>query len=138
MTPRSMDEQAIRALDGAGLTRLAWTLGLAPPPPPGLPTAWEGAEQIIFVFRGPQEYIPWEPHIALPQADAVFLSLRGRGWSTSVVWWADSRQYGEAWASCSMRSHSVRWPLDVPSEEHALLLTAVLVVNHIKHQGGLS
>lgn len=71
---------AIRAMDGPALTRMAWEMGLFPP-------AWEVAQS----QTGPY-LVCWddrhffvercEPHVNLAQADVVFRSLRGRGWRT--------------------------------------------------------
>ena len=118
-----MTEPELRALGAAALTEEAFRLGLAPDTvykttcPPG--QLWE-------TTRG--GLIPWRPTTNLAQADAAFRRLRARGWSTSVVWFADDRQYGSVWACCGGRAYSARWPLDVPSEAHAILLTSVLVV----------
>ena len=114
-------EEAIRLLDGPALTHLAFDVGLAP----------EGTRPWIDdrPFVGPEF---WAPHLQLRQACAAFRRLRARGWSTACTWFADDRQYGEAWASCSTRSYSARWPCDVPTEALALLLVSVLVVHHVQ------
>lgn len=108
-----MTQSAIRSLDGGTLRGLAYDLGLAP--------RW------VTLKDGSIKHV-WQPQEDLAQAEEVFRGLRARGFSTSVVWWADYRQHGEVWASTIMRSVSVQWPIQVVSESHALLLCAVLAV----------
>lgn len=122
-----MDEQALRSLDGHALCLRAWELGLAPD---GTKHVHGELVEADWLIVPPTNY-EWVPHQRIDQAQAAFNSLRARGWSTSVVWFADHRQYGEAWAACSSRAYSARWPLDVPSEAHALLLVSVLVAEHL-------
>mgnify|MGYP001559372596 CR=1 FL=1 len=120
--PERLTSDAIRALDGPALTRLAWELGLASPG---------------YVLIQPGEYVGvdlphynvWRPHVTLAQADAVFRSLREHGMTTSVVWFGDARHYGEAWVCIEgLRAVSVKWPTDVPTEAQALLLASVLAI----------
>ncbi len=106
----------------------AWTLGLAPADAVRLWDGDQGEADHILVAPSSEA---WEPHKQRSQAQELFQSLREYGWSTSVVWFGDYRQYGEAWAACDGRSYSVRWPLDVPTEAHALVLVSVQVADHL-------
>ena len=99
-----MTEQEMRALDGAELTQLAAALGLLTD-------------------------VTTLPHDDIHAAVDLFIGLRQRGWTTSQAYFADDRQYGEAWIGChGRRAYSVQWPRDVPTEALALLLVACLAV----------
>lgn len=86
-----MTEAELRAIDGPTLTRLAWDLGLAPP----YATVDEEDPAMYRVPLFPEapgyDWGWWEPHENVAQADAVFRSLRDRGWDTDIQWW----QHGE-------------------------------------------
>lgn len=79
---------AIVQMDGPMLTRYALGLGLfAAVDDPGQTVA-------VDIVTGDVSYFPpgdgetvWRPHADLAQADAVFRSLRARGWSTSDEWY---------------------------------------------------
>lgn len=73
---------AIRALSGPQLTRLAWGLGLAP-------AATREAEGVLWVHDGPWRC--WEPHVHLGQADAVFRQLRARQYRTMNEWYPQAQ-----------------------------------------------
>lgn len=71
-----MTTDEIRVLDGPALTRLAFELGLTPESPDRFyPTKDAYA---TFMLHG--QWYAWRPHADLAQADAVFRSLRLRGW----------------------------------------------------------
>ena len=108
---------AIRQLDGPALCLLAYELGLAPE------GAWVGwpSPGDVCVDRD-----LWRPQTDLDTADAVFRSLRARGWTTSCCWFADDRQHGDVFAATQGRAVGVHWPRDGPTEAMALLLCAVL------------
>lgn len=124
------DARRIRTLDAEELCALAWTLDLDPRDPVGRRLyGWkkchwgEAATDACGAL--------WRPHERLAEADAVFRIIRAHGWSTSCAWFADDRQYGEAWAATAGNvAHSVRWPSDVPTEAHALLLVSILCAAH--------
>ena len=113
--------EEIRALDGPGLTKLAWELGLAPQA-----VQWHDQKNGFRERLLWEREVPWRPHVCLTQADVVFRGLRARGWTTSVAWFADDRQHGDVFAATQGRAVGVHWPRDVPTEAMALLLCAVL------------
>jgi hypothetical protein len=117
----------IRVLDGPELTKLAFQLGLG-----GATRKYVGKAGTRLAAPAAEDDLLdlWEPHENLAQADAVFRSLRARGWTTSVCWFADDRQAGEVWAGTQgRRAVSVAWTGDDPAAEaRALLLCTCLAV----------
>lgn len=122
---------ALRAMDGSALTRLAWELGLAPESVTTHPLDVYGSGKC---YINGDERAPWEPHTNLAQADAVFRSLRTRGWSTAAYWF-QAGTYGHTQAHRAGGYGSLYWGEgdDIASEPHALLLTSVLAVTSAQH-----
>lgn len=77
---------AIRAMDGPALTRVAWEMGLDP-------RDLVGRRYFCWECRSWGEApidasgTIWRPHERVDQADAVFRQLRQRGWATVAKWW---------------------------------------------------
>ena len=107
----------IRQMDGPALCVLAFALGLAPE---GASLGWPSAGDVCA------NRDLWRPHHDIATAETVFRSLRACGWTTSVAWFADDRQHGDAFAATQGRAVGVHWPRDVPTEAMALLLVSVL------------
>lgn len=82
-----MTADEIRALDGPGLTQLAFTLGLAPCDPVGRPyfSAYTFPHSGKTIYHDAAGEV-WEPDRFLAQADAVFRQLRARGWMLCNSW----------------------------------------------------
>jgi hypothetical protein len=84
----------------------------------------------------------WHPHVDITHAEALIRSLRARAWTTSVVWFADDRQYGEVWICREGRlGLHVTWR--EPHEEATALLRCALLVaagimgrHHHSEEGG--
>ena len=102
-----MDPDTIRAMDGEALTRLAVTLGLAPPDLLALETvepAWRhtegtGAPPWLYHDTRTHRTRVWAPHAHLDQADAVFRRLRAWGFVACLEWCALARPpCGEVYA----------------------------------------
>lgn len=87
MTTTIHTEEAIRAMDGPALTRLAYALGLAPDDVQYVDdkkSGWWRGETYQGVFIPLQR---WHPHDDLAQAREVFLDkLRQFGLTTHVDW----------------------------------------------------
>lgn len=127
----TLTRKKIQALDGPALSRLAYTLGLAPPGTVmdrevdhrnehGTPAVWML-----------HHWDTWEPHKRLDQADAVFRLLREHGWMTSVYWWAGFYgQGGEVIAERQYHGQDFLWQFRHVNDEEAfaLLLVAVLAM----------
>lgn len=136
----SMTPDAIRHLDGPALTRLAFTLQLAPP---GVQEV-EVPEQEGGVLAGPRPCIEcwhcrddgvfiweWEPHRRLDQAYTAFHELHSRGVCTIVKYYPrEPTPVGQvsAWHMGDLQTVTATFGEDPQEEAHALLLVACLVV----------
>lgn len=119
--PEPLAAEVIRALDGVALTSLAWELGLA-----GENIVWP--DGFPYPFHLEYETV-WWPLSHLGQAYQAFCRLRDKSMTTSALWYGDHRSYGEAWVAIGgLRAVSVKWPTEVLTEAHALLLVSVLAV----------
>lgn len=82
MIPTMIPEEAtIRALDGDALARLAILLGLAPDGTKYMEVAHGYYTDTTTPTR---QWVRWEPHTDIAQADAVLRKLRQYGWMLRV------------------------------------------------------
>jgi hypothetical protein len=113
-------EDAIRAMDGATLTELAWALEAHPAL--RCPLSDEGIARFL---PG-----PWEPYQCLAQAEVVFRDLRAQGWMLSNSWrpMLPPARRGYLEAIQGLAHIGVHYGLS--TEAHALLLVSVLAHAH--------
>lgn len=74
-------------------------------------------------------WVPWEPHLNVAQADAVFRQLRGRGWTTSVSWYIQMRHGMVSVRNRAQHFEQLYGRAGDESEAMALLWCAVLAVS---------